>query len=172
MCPLRFLAVLLRPARCHSGRIFLEIEFVLLKANSKILLYFLFSIFCFFYCGYENSAEGVAEEFLYRYFIELNQQGALELSSGLAEDKLKEEIELLKSVRSEPDLDLSRHKPFIDYKLTNSQMRSDNTIAFFYDVTIESKGGDKYKRQVVLTTVEIDGKWKVQNFDTFIRDDQ
>ncbi|MFQ5823783.1 MAG: hypothetical protein ACE5JB_06990 [bacterium] len=122
----------------------------------------------FISCGYENSAEGVAEEFLYRYFIELNQQGALELSAGLAEDKLKNEIELLKSVRSDPDLDLSQSKPFIDYKLVNSQKRSDDSIAFFYDVTIQSKGGDEYKRQVVLTTVEIDGNWKVRNFDTFM----
>ncbi len=122
-------------------------------------------------CGHKNSAEDVAEKFLYRYFIELNQRGALELSTGLAEDKLKKEIELLKGVRSAPDLDLSQHKPFIDYKLVNTQKRSDASISFFYDVTIKSKGGDEYKRQAVLTTVQIDGRWKVTNFDTFVKDE-
>lgn len=136
------------------------------------LIFFLFVLnFSLIACGHKNTAEGVAEKFLYRYFIELNQQGALELSTGLAVDKLEKEIELLMSVRSDPDLDLSKHKPFIDYKLVNTQNRSDNSIAFFYQVSIKSKGGgDEYKRQVVLTTVEIAGNWKVANFDTFMED--
>ncbi|MFQ5752584.1 MAG: hypothetical protein ACE5HI_11360 [bacterium] len=121
-------------------------------------------------CGHKNSPKGVAEAFLFCYFIELNQQGALELSTGLAAKKLKKEIELLQSVRMEPNLDLSKHKPFIDYKLVNTQKRKDNSITFYYDVTIESKGGDKYKRELVLSTVEIDGQWKVKNFDTFDRE--
>ncbi|MFQ5865624.1 MAG: hypothetical protein ACE5IW_10380 [bacterium] len=139
-----------------------------MKNLSLIIFYFLIFNFSLTACGQETPAERVAEKFLYRYFIELNQQGALELSAGLAEEKLKKEIELLKSVRRDPDLDLSQHKPFIDYKLVNAQKRSDDSIAFFYDVSIKSKGGDGYKRQVVLTTVEIDGNWKVKNFDTFV----
>jgi hypothetical protein len=124
----------------------------------------------FMACGYENSAEGVAEEFLYRYFIELNQKGAMELSTGLAKDKLQEEIALVQGIRSNPELDLSQAKPFIDYKLVNSQMRSDKSVALIYDVSIKSKGGEKYKRQVVLNMVELAGKWKVKNFDTFMAD--
>ncbi len=138
---------------------------------SKIFLCFLFCNLGFILCGYENSPEGVAEEFLYRYFIELHQQGALQLSTGLAKDKIQEEIELLKGIRSDPDLDLTQSKPFIDYKLLNSQKRSDESVAFVYDVSIKSKGGDASKRQLVLTTVKIEGKWKVKNFDTFMADD-
>ncbi|MFQ5708943.1 MAG: hypothetical protein ACE5HO_15910 [bacterium] len=118
-------------------------------------------------CGHDNSAKGVAEEFLYRYFIELNQQGALQVSEGLAQDKLKKEIELLKGVRSAPDLDLSKSKPFIDYKLMETRQMDEQAIALFYDVSIKSKGGDKYKRQVVLTTSPVNGVWKVVNFDTY-----
>lgn len=141
-----------------------------MKNLSLIIFSFLIFNFSLIACG-NNPAKGVAEKFLYRYFIELNQQGALELSTGLAVDKLKKEIELLKSVRSDPDLDLSQYKPFIGYKLVNTQRRSADSIAFFYEVSIKSKGGDEYKRQVVLTTVEIGGKWKVSNFDTFIKDE-
>lgn len=119
-------------------------------------------------CGHENSPEGVAEEFLFRYFIELNQRGALELSSGLATKKLQKEIELTQSIRMQPNLDLSKHKPFLDYKLVNQQNRGERSVTFYYDVTIENRSGDNYKRQLVLTTVENDGVWKVNNFDTFL----
>jgi len=63
-------------------------------------------------CGHNNSPEGVAEEFLFRYFIELNQRGALELSTGLATDKLNKEIELTQNIRMLPNLDLAQHKLF------------------------------------------------------------
>ncbi|MFQ5825413.1 MAG: hypothetical protein ACE5JB_15335 [bacterium] len=140
------------------------------RIQIKLVLIIMFCSLGFITCGYENSAEGVAEEFLYRYFIELNQKGALELSTGLAKDKLREEIELVQGIRSNPELDLSQAKPFIDYKMVNSHRRSDKSIAFFYDVSIKSKGGEKNERQVVLNMVKIAGKWKVKNFDTFTAD--
>ena len=120
-------------------------------------------------CGHNNSPEGVAEEFLFRYFIELNQRGALELSTGLATDKLKKEIELTQNIRMLPNLDLAQHKPFLDYELVNKQTRSEKSVTFFYDVTIENKNGEDYKRELILTTVILDGDWKVNNFDTFLK---
>jgi len=124
----------------------------------------------FFTCGHDNTPEGVAEEFLFRYLIELNQQGAQELCTGLATVKLRKEIEDLRSVRMQPDLDLSGAKPFIDYKLKNQQQRPDKSVTFFYDVAIESKGGYNSERQFVLSTIAVEGKWRVNNFDTFSPD--
>ncbi|NIR49623.1 hypothetical protein GWO43_14125 [candidate division KSB1 bacterium] len=121
-------------------------------------------------CGHENSPKGVAEEFLFRYFIELNQRGALDLSTGLAVDKLNKEIELTQSVRMEPNLELSKHRPFIDYELVNTQQRKDETVTLFFDVTIEQKGGYKYQREAVLSATELEGTWKISNFDIFDRD--
>ncbi len=124
-------------------------------------------------CGHSNTPEGVAEEFLFRYFIELNQRGALELSTGLATDKLKKEIELTQdirvNIRVQPDLDLAQHKPFLDYELVNKQNRGENSVTFYYGVTIENKNGEDYKRELTLTTVILDGEWKVNNFDTFLK---
>lgn len=133
----------------------------------SIPLLFLFVI-CSISCSHQNSAEGVVKEFLFRYLIELNQRGALELSTGLAEKKLQEEIELTQSVRMEPNLDLASHKPFLDYELVNQQQRGDHSVTFYYDVTIENPGGEAYKRQYVLTATRIDDRWKVSNFDTFL----
>ncbi len=136
----------------------------------KLLSIFLFALLStvFFACGYKNTPEGVSEEFLFRYLIELNQQGAQELCTGLATMKLQKEIESLRSVRMQPDLELSSAKPFIDYKLKSQQQRPDNSVTFFYDVTIESKGGYESQRQFVLSTIAVNGKWLVNNFDTFI----
>lgn len=120
-------------------------------------------------CGHRNSPEGVAEEFLFRYFIELNQRGALELSTGLATDKLNKEIELTQNIRMLPNLDLAQHKPFLDYELVNRQNRGENSVTFFYDVTIESKNGEDYKRELILTTILLNDEWKVNNFDTFLK---
>lgn len=121
-------------------------------------------------CGHDNTPEGVSEEFLFRYLIELNQQGAKELCTGLATVKLQKEIESLHSVRMQPDLDLSSAKPFIDYQLKNQQQRPDKSVTFFYEVTIESKGGYESQRQFVLSTIAVNGKWLVNNFDTFSPD--
>lgn len=138
------------------------------KLHVKFSLFALILFLCLTACGHDNSPEGVANEFLFRYFIELNQRGALELSTGLAADKLKEEIELTQSIRMTPNLDLSKHKPFLDYKLVNTQRRKDNSVTLYYDVTIENPNGKDYKREVVLTTTEISSLWKVTNFDTFL----
>ena len=121
-------------------------------------------------CGHSNSPEGVAEEFLFRYFIELNQRGALDVSTGLATDKLNKEIELTQNIRMVPNLDLAKHKPFLDYELVNKQKRGENSVTFYYDVTIENRNGDDYKRELTLTTIILNGEWKVNNFDTFLKD--
>lgn len=106
---------------------------------------------------------------MFRYLIELNQRGALELSTGLAADNLLKEIQSVQSVRMDPDLDMSSHKPFIDYKLVNIQERSDHSFTLFYDISIENRGGGNSTRQLVLSTIEIDGVWKVNNYETFTR---
>ncbi|MFQ5639151.1 MAG: hypothetical protein ACE5IR_14305 [bacterium] len=137
-----------------------------LRKPTRILLLLLF-VFHFISCGHDNSPKGVAETFLFRYFLELNQRGALELSTGLAVDKLQKEIELTQSVRMEPNLDLSKLRPFIDYKLTGTQTRSDETVTLFYDVTIERKSGLKFRKEAVLSTMQVDGRWKINNYDIF-----
>lgn len=119
-------------------------------------------------CSKTGSPEEVSEAFLFRYFIELNQRGALELSTGLATKKLQKEIELTQNIRMLPNLDLAQHKPFLDYEFQEIKEGKDGTYALYYDITIENPGGTDHKREVILTAVEIDGEWRVNNFDTFV----
>ncbi len=135
--------------------------------TSYYLFTALFFIICLTGCGHENSPKGVSDEFLFRYFIELNQRGALELSTGLAADKLQDEIELTQGIRMLPNLDLAQHKPFLDYAHVNTQQRDDNTVTLFYKITIENPDGEDIEREVVLATVNENGRWVVSNYDTF-----
>ena len=50
-----------------------------------------------FACSDRNSPDNVAEDFIYNYYLRANQEAALQLSEALAEEKLKAEIELLRS---------------------------------------------------------------------------
>ncbi len=119
-------------------------------------------------CSKTGSPEDVSEAFLFRYFIELNQRGAIELSTGLATKKLQKEIELTQNIRMLPNLDLAQHKPFLDYKFREMQESKEGTYALYYDISIENPGGTAHKREVVVSTIKVDGKWKVNNFDTFV----
>jgi hypothetical protein len=120
-------------------------------------------------CDPGRSPETVSEEFLFRYFIELNQAGALELCTGLAEKKLRQEMELLQSVRMLPDLDLAKHKPFIDYELQSTKNGPGEAVNFHYDVTIENQAGSTTQSEIVLTAVPREGKWRITNFDTYTK---
>lgn len=119
-------------------------------------------------CGVRNDPRKIADAFCYRYLIELNQAGALEISSGLAADKLRKEIESLKgSARAFEDGEREFHslKPFIDFSL---KARTDNDaehVAFAYHITIEPRqGSGKMHREILVNTTRTEGRWLVSNY--------
>lgn len=120
-------------------------------------------------CGPRNDPREIADAFCYRYFIELNQRGALEIASGLAADKLRKEIELLKGAARAfegGEQEFHRAKPFIDYKLAQRTDQDATRVMFIYHVAIEARHGDeKMEREIVLSTVRENGRWTVNNFD-------
>jgi hypothetical protein len=120
-------------------------------------------------CGPRNEAREIADAFCYRYFIELNQPGALEISGGLAAEKLRKEIELLKGAARAfegGEQEFHRAKPFIDYKMTQRTDQDAERVMFIYHVSIEARqGSEKMAREIVLSTVRENGRWLVNNFD-------
>ena len=120
-------------------------------------------------CGPGNDPREIADTFCYRYFIELNQPGALEIASGLAAEKLRKEIELLKGAArtfEEGEREFHRAKPFIDYKMAQRTDQDAEHVMFIYHVSIEARqSNEKMEREIVLSTVREDGHWRVNNFD-------
>ena len=120
-------------------------------------------------CGVSNDPREVADAFCYRYFIELNQAGALEIASGLAADKLRKEIELLKGsarVFEGGDREFHQHKPYIDYEMAGRTDQDADHVFFIYRITIEPRqGSERMEREIVLSTQRAEGRWTVNNYD-------
>jgi hypothetical protein len=117
-------------------------------------------------CGVRNDPRAIADRFCYLYLIELNQTEALSLASGLAKEKLLEEIELLKGARTVSD-ELQLAKPFIDYEMSRRADQDESHVMFNYLLTIEPKSGGKIEQEVLISTVLENGQWKVNNYENF-----
>jgi hypothetical protein len=117
-------------------------------------------------CSTRNDPRAVADKFCYLYHIELNQAAALSLASGLAQEKLQKEIELLKGARTGAD-ELQMSKPFIDYKLSRRADQDEAHVMFNYLLTIEPKSGGKMDQEVLISTVLENGRWKVNNYEHY-----
>ena len=132
------------------------------------LLPFLLLAMALVACGVKNDPREVAEAFCFRYFIELNQVHALEISTGLAADKLRKEIELLKGGArdfQEGDREFHQHKPYIDYKMMERTDQDADKVFFLYHLTIEPRqGSGKMEQEILVSTVREGGRWAVNNF--------
>ena len=116
-------------------------------------------------CSDRNTAEHVAEDFVYNYYQHANQDVALLLSDALAADKLKDEIERLRTVRNPTEQ--PHEMPSIKYKMMGKKIEGENQVFFRYRLTIKSSGLDTPLRNVVIQTELIDKQWKVINFDEY-----
>ena len=79
-----------------------------------------------FACSDRNTPEGVAEDFVYNYYLRANQNAALHLSAALAEDKLKSEIELLRDVRQPGEA--PEVQPKIKYEMTGKKVYDESVV--------------------------------------------
>lgn len=138
-----------------------------LAGSACVILVCLLAPYLLSACGDRSAPEEVANTFCYRYLIELNQTGALELASGLAAENLRKEIETLKGNARvfEDNREFHRLKPFIDYELVDQAQPDEEHASFIYDVRIEPRqGNEKITRQLVVSTVREQGKWWVSNY--------
>ena len=115
-------------------------------------------------CSNRNTPRAVSEDFIYNYYQHANQAAALQLSHGLAAEKLEDEIARVREVR-QPGEQIEE-MPKIEYELMGKE--EDTTQALFnYRLTIETQGTTTHTRNIVINTEQIDGKWKVINFDEY-----
>lgn len=123
-------------------------------------------------CGIGNDSQATAEAFCHRYFVEMNQVHALELADGLAAEKLRKEIALLKGAARAFDggeREFHQLKPFTDFVLLDRDPKTDDNadkVLYIYEIRIESRHDTStMKRAFVINTVKEDGRWLVSNFD-------
>ena len=115
-------------------------------------------------CSNRNTPQAISEDFIYNYYQHADQAAALRLSHGLAAEKLKDEITRVSEVRSlDQQID---EMPKIEYELTGKE-EEPTQVLFNYRLTITTRGTTTHTRNVVINTEQIDGKWKVVNFDEY-----
>jgi hypothetical protein len=107
-----------------------------------------------------KTAEQVADRFVDLYFVEIDQKRAIELTSGLAHQKLDEELSLVAKVRQ--DYEPEQAKPSIYYKRRDAQIAGDHG-RLSYDLTIRHEK-DESKKNALISVEQRDGKWTVANF--------
>ena len=132
--------------------------------------YAILSILLLLACSNRNTPQVVTEDFIYNYYVHANQIAALQLSSGLATEKLEAEITRLQEVRTQNDP--TPEMPKIEYKQmgkeTASEIENVTHVLFNYQLKITNRSGTTtHTRNAVITTENIDGKWKVVNFDEY-----
>jgi hypothetical protein len=141
------------------------------RSAGLLLAIFLIGALALPSCGVSNDPREIADAFCYRYFIKLNQLEALEISSGLAANNLRKEIELLKGGArnfQEGEREFHQHKPYIDYKMTQRTDQDADHVMFLYHLTIEPRqGGEKMEQEILVSTIRENGRWTVNNYENY-----
>ena len=117
-----------------------------------------------FACSNRNSPRAVSEDFIYNYYQRADQAAALLLSHGLAAQKLEDEIARVSEVR-EPGQQFDE-VPDMTYKPIGEE-EDEAHVLFNYQLTIKISDTTTHTRKVVIQTEQIDGRWKVVNFDEY-----
>lgn len=132
--------------------------------------YAILTLLLFIACSNRNTPQAVTDDFIFNYYKLANQQVALQLTSGLATEKLEAEIRLLQEVRTQDQP--TPEMPNMEYKQIGKDISNEienvEHVLFNYLLTIKNQSGEiTHNRNVVITTENIDGKWKVVNFDEY-----
>ena len=126
--------------------------------------YLLLFILLILACTNRNTPRAVSEDFIYNYYQHADQAAALKLSYGLAAEKLEDEIARVSEVRSlDQPID---EMPKIEYELIGTE-KEPTHVLFNYRLTIKNRGTTTHTRNVIINTEQIDGQWKVVNFDEY-----
>ena len=126
--------------------------------------YLLLLTLLIFACSNRNTPRAVSEDFIYNYYQRADQAAALLLSHGLAAQKLEDEIARVSEVR-EPGQQFDE-VPNMTYKPVGKE-EDEAHVLFNYQLTIKISDTITRTRKVVIQTEEIDGRWKVVNFDEY-----
>jgi len=126
--------------------------------RSFLILLFLLPVSC---DKYKDQPElKLARQFMDSYYVFANQREAIKFTSGLAQQNLKSEIELLTNVSSHQDAYRSRD---IYFELKKEKMEKTMAI-FLFELQIKIPDVEEYTKHVTLV---VDRKrLKVKDFKT------
>jgi hypothetical protein len=111
-------------------------------------------------CGHDlGTAQGTVEQFVDEHYVHIDISKAKQYASGLALEKLNEEIRLTAG----QTIDASTHKPRVNYKILEKR-EGDNRASFLYEGTIQSDDGTSFTRKWLIAARKEGNQWRVSNF--------
>jgi transposase len=112
-------------------------------------------------CSPGNSAQGVADRFVQAYYVQIDQAQALEFTSGLARERLRQELQQVAPLRRGSSLEQAR--PKVSYTLARTQPEG-RQVLLVYDLTITPPQVKPILKKILLITEPLGEQWKVINF--------
>ncbi|HJQ82638.1 MAG TPA: hypothetical protein VKA21_01075 [Candidatus Binatia bacterium] len=103
---------------------------------------------------------GTAELFLDAHYVRIDLPEALPFTTGLARQKVEEEIRL---VAGQP-IDAGTRKPRVHYRLLEERPDGDAAVSFLYRGRIAVEDADTFERRWLVTVRHADGAWRVTNY--------
>jgi hypothetical protein len=112
-------------------------------------------------CAPGDPQQAVAEQFIDRVFVVIDQAAARELATGLAISKLDEEIRL----RGDVAIDETTRQPRVTYDLLERRgAPGDATVSLVYTLYVAPDGIDSFTRRLILTMRRVADGWRVANY--------
>jgi hypothetical protein len=112
-------------------------------------------------CSRDNSAQGVAEKFMQAYYVQIDQAQAMEFTTGLARERLRQELQQVAPLRRGGGL--AQARPKMSYALARSQPEG-HQVLLVYDLTISPPHVPPMLKKILIITERLGEQWKVINF--------
>jgi hypothetical protein len=112
-------------------------------------------------CSRNNSAQGVADQFMQAYYVQIDQAQALQFSTGLARERLRQELQQVAPLRRGNNLEQAR--PKVSYTLARTQPEG-RQVLLVYDLTIIPSQVKPMLKKILIITEQLGDQWKVINF--------
>ena len=114
-------------------------------------------------CGGMKDPASVADKFVDKYYVESDQQSALQYTTGVASMRLKDELALTAEARR-GNSGMTLRQVRVYYSRKGAQGEG-NERTFDYELDIRPQGGGNLERDAhVKLAKEADGTWRVADF--------
>jgi hypothetical protein len=134
-------------------------------ADNYCMLRGVFAIWCLALasvgCSTSDSPQGVGDQFVQAYYVQIDQAQALEFTMGLARERLHQELQRVAALRQGSSLELAR--PQVSYTLARTQLEGQQ-ILLVYDLTISPPQVKPISKKILLIMERRREQWKVLNF--------
>jgi hypothetical protein len=112
-------------------------------------------------CSSSDSPQGVADRFVQAYYVQVDQAQALEFTTGLARERLHNELQRVASLRQGSSF--AKARPQVSYTLARTQPEGQQVL-LVYDLTITPPQVKPILKKILLIMDQRSGLWKVLNF--------